>query len=126
MMAGSPGAEAQHRLELGVCVRVLHRALCADPVPVARRGEHRIQGRDPAGPFQQGTPAVPRRGPVLRCTAGEGSRRSRPSRCPGLAVLAAVFVSGCSTASPPQHSERLQKAARLKTLNVDAATPRSR
>ncbi|MFC7794155.1 hypothetical protein [Streptomyces cinereoruber] len=35
-----------------------------------------------------------------------------------LALLAAVFVSGCSTDSPPQHSERLQKAAGLKTFHV--------
>ncbi|MFF9727483.1 hypothetical protein [Streptomyces gardneri] len=36
-----------------------------------------------------------------------------------LAVLAAVFLSGCSTDSPPQHSERLQKAAGLKTFHVE-------
>ncbi|MFJ9703428.1 hypothetical protein [Streptomyces fradiae] len=36
-----------------------------------------------------------------------------------LALLAAVFVSGCSTDSPPQHSERLQKAAGLKTFHIE-------
>ncbi|MEU2183979.1 hypothetical protein [Streptomyces thermolilacinus] len=35
-----------------------------------------------------------------------------------LALLAAVLVGGCSTDSPPQHSERLQKAAGLKTFHV--------
>ncbi|WP_435611061.1 hypothetical protein [Streptomyces sp. C10-9-1] len=36
-----------------------------------------------------------------------------------LALLAAVLVSGCSTESPPQHSERLQKAAGLKTFHIE-------
>ncbi|WP_236246926.1 hypothetical protein [Streptomyces sp. CC210A] len=36
-----------------------------------------------------------------------------------LALLAAVLVGGCSTDSPPQHSERLQKAAGLKTFHVE-------
>ncbi|MFC8176024.1 hypothetical protein [Streptomyces sp. NPDC057325] len=35
-----------------------------------------------------------------------------------LALLAAVFVSGCSTDSPPQHSEWLQKAICLKAFHV--------
>ncbi|GAA2486032.1 TVP38/TMEM64 family protein [Streptomyces gobitricini] len=33
--------------------------------------------------------------------------------------LATVFVSGCSTDSPPRHSERLQKAAGLKSFHVE-------
>ncbi|WP_329449359.1 hypothetical protein OG906_43070 (plasmid) [Streptomyces sp. NBC_01426] len=36
-----------------------------------------------------------------------------------LALLAVLVVSGCSTDSPPQHSERLQKAAGLKTFHVE-------
>ncbi|MFJ5098948.1 hypothetical protein [Streptomyces sp. NPDC088557] len=36
-----------------------------------------------------------------------------------LALLAAVLVTGCSTDSPPQHSEWLQKASGLKTFHVE-------
>ncbi|MEU9706176.1 hypothetical protein [Streptomyces sp. NPDC047981] len=47
---------------------------------------------------------------------------SSPRRAPVLAVLAllaAALLSGCSTDSPSQHSERLQKAAGLQAFHVE-------
>ncbi|KLJ04844.1 hypothetical protein ABZ114_29235 [Streptomyces albidoflavus] len=44
---------------------------------------------------------------------------SRRARLAGIAALAAVSLTACSTDSPPQHSERLQRAAGLKTFQVE-------
>ncbi|MFJ6355376.1 hypothetical protein ACIQKB_38695 [Streptomyces sp. NPDC092046] len=47
------------------------------------------------------------------------STRRRASLLGALALLAVVLVTGCSTDSPPEHSARLQKAAGLKTFQVE-------
>ncbi|MEU7322673.1 hypothetical protein AB0465_40550 [Streptomyces griseoviridis] len=48
---------------------------------------------------------------------------SSPRRTPALvlALLAAPFLTGCAVDSPPQHAERLQKAAGLKVFRIDTS-----
>ncbi|MFJ1751135.1 hypothetical protein ACIOJD_33645 [Streptomyces sp. NPDC088116] len=49
------------------------------------------------------------------------SRSRRATTLSSFALLAIAFMTGCSTDSPPQHSERLQKAAGLKVFYVETS-----
>lgn len=43
----------------------------------------------------------------------------RRARLAGITALAAIALSACATDSPPQHSERLQRAAGLKIFEIE-------